>query len=137
MPGRGELTAAAWTVSAPLLAGNGTRGTHWKDHRTVSNGIRWKLRTGAPGRALPARYGPGNRVDDRLVRWRGEGTCDRLRAHVQTKADAVGEGEVRIDSTSSRAHQQAAGARQRPARADDQRGRGRQAARRAGAAGAG
>jgi len=28
-----------------------------RDHRTVLNGILWRLRTGAPWRDLPARYG--------------------------------------------------------------------------------
>jgi transposase len=139
MPGRGELTDAAWTVIAPLLPSNGKRGQQWKDHRTVINGILWKLRTGAPWRDLPERYGPWKSVYDRFVRWRGDGTWDRLLAHVQTKSDAVGEveWEVSIDSTSIRVHQHAAGARRRPARADEKRGRRRGAARRSGGAGVG
>jgi transposase len=139
MPGRGELTDAAWATIAPLLPGNGKRGKQWKDHRTVINGILWKLRTGAPWRELPERYGPWTSVYDRFVRWRRDGTWDRLLAHVQTKSDAVGEveWEVSIDSTSIRAHQHAAGARKQPARADEKRGRQRQAVRRSDAAGAG
>ena len=59
MVGRGALTEAAWRVIAPLLpSSGGRRGGQWRDHRTVINGIVWKLRTGAPWRALPARYGP-------------------------------------------------------------------------------
>lgn len=54
MGGRGELTEAAWAVIAPLLPPNGGRGQPWRDHRTVLNGILWKLRTGAP-LAGPAR----------------------------------------------------------------------------------
>jgi transposase len=54
------------------------------------------------------------------VRWRRDGTWDRLLAHAQTKSDAVGELEwiVSVDSTSVRAHQHAAGARHHPARGD-------------------
>ena len=139
MPGRGELTDAAWAMIAPLLPGNGKRGKQWKDHRTVVNGILWKLRTGAPWRDLPERYGPWKSVYDRFVRWRRDGTWDRLLAHVQTKSDAVGEVEwvVSIDSTSIRAHQHAAGARTRPAQADEKKGRGRRAVRHSDAAGAG
>ncbi len=124
MPGRGELTDAAWTVIAPLLPTNGKRGKQWKDHRTVINGILWKLRTGAPWRDLPERYGPWPSVYDRFVRWRRDGTWDQLLAHVQTKSDAVGEveWEVSIDSTSIRAHQHAAGARKRPAKAEEKKG---------------
>src|SRR3712207_7502193 len=78
MPGRGELTDAAWAVIAPLLPTNGRRGKQWKGHRTVINGILWKLRTGAPWRDLPERYGSWQTCYDRFVRWRRDGTWDRL-----------------------------------------------------------
>lgn len=138
MPGRGELTDAAWAVIAAQLPTNKRRGRPWHDHRRIINGILWRLRTGAPWRDLPERYGPWQTVYDRFVRWQRDGTWDRLLAHVQTRSDAVGEvvWEVSIDSTSIRAHQHAAGARKRPARADVKRGRLRQT-RRSGAAAAG
>jgi transposase len=66
MVGRGELTDAAWVQLEPLLPANGARGGQWKDHRPVINGILWKLRTGAPWRDLPARYGPHQACADRL-----------------------------------------------------------------------
>ena len=118
--GRGELTDRAWAVIAPLMPVNGERGGQWEDHRRVINGILWKLRTGAPWRDLPERYGPYQTVYDRFVRWRRDGTWDRLLTHVQTKNDAVGEvvWEGSIDSTVIRAHQHAAGARKRLSRAD-------------------
>jgi transposase len=139
MPGRGELTDAAWAVIGPLLPSNGQRGKQWKDHRTMVNGMLWKLRTGAPWRDLPERYGPWPSVYDRFVRWRRDGTWDRLLAHVQTRSDAVGEveWEVSLDSTSIRAHQHAAGARKRPARADAKRGAMRRRLKRSAAAVAG
>jgi transposase len=56
--GRGELTDKAWKQIVALLPENGRRGQQWKDHRKVINGILWKLRTGAPWRDLPFRYGP-------------------------------------------------------------------------------
>ena len=118
--GRGELTDRAWAQIAPLLPANGGRGGQWEDHRRIIDGILWKLRTGAPWRDLPERYGAYQTVYDRFVRWRRDGTWDRLLAHVQTKSDAVGEvvWEVSVDSTVVRAHQHAAGARKRPSRAD-------------------
>ncbi len=139
MVGRGELTDAAWAVIVPLLPSNGRRGQQWKDHRTVINGILWKLRTGAPWRDLPGRYGPWPSVYDRFVRWRRDGTWDRLLAHVQTKSDAVGEviWEVSLDSTSIRAHQHAVGARRRPAIADEKGGPRAYRRRRSGGVGAG
>jgi transposase len=122
--GRGELTDRAWAQLAPLLPGNQHRGGRWRDHRSVINGILWKLRTGAPWRDLPERYGPWQTCYDRFVRWRQDGTWDRLLAHAQTKSDAVGELEwvISVDSTSVRAHQHAAGARKRPSRVDAKRG---------------
>lgn len=88
------------------------------------NGILWKLRTGAPWRDLPERYGPWQTCADRLYRWRGDGTWDRILTHVQAKSDAVGEvvWEVSIDSSTARAHQHASGARRRPSQADVKRG---------------
>ncbi len=139
MVGRGDLTDAAWAVIAPLLPANGRRGKQWKDQRTVINGILWKLRTGAPWRDLPARYGPWPSGYDRFGRWRRDGTWDRRWAQVQTTSDAVGAvvWEVSIDSTSIRAHQHAAGARKRLAQADENRGPARRRTQRAGAAAGG
>jgi transposase len=136
--GRGELTEEAWRVIEPLLPASG-RGGQWRDHRTVINGILWKLRTGAPWRDLPERYGPWQTCADRLYRWRRDGTWDRILAHVQTKSDAVGEivWEVSIDSTTSRAHQHASGARRRPSRADEKGGSSTQRTRGLAAAGEG
>jgi transposase len=127
MVGRGELTETAWVQIASQLPPNGRRGRPWADHRQIINGILWKLRTGAPWRDLPERYGPWQTVYDRFVRWRRDGTWDRLLSHAQTKSDAVGDivWEVSIDSTTIRAHQHAAGARKRPAKADVKKGRPR------------
>ena len=74
MVGRRELTDKAWAQLAPLLPGNQRRGGRWRDHRTVVNGILWKLRTGAPWRDLPERYGPWTTCYDRFIRWRRDGT---------------------------------------------------------------
>ena len=118
MVGRGEITDAAWGRLAPLLPSNGQRGGQWKEHRVIIDGILWKVRTGAPWRgrplgSMPERYGKWKTVYDRFVRWRRDGTWDRLLARVQTKSDAVGEivWEVSVDSTTVRAHQHAAGAK--------------------------
>ena len=89
------------------------------------NGILRKLRTGAPWRNLPdQRYGPWQTCYDRFVRWRRDGTWERLLSHAQTKSDAVGEveWEVGVDSTVVRAHQHADVARVRPSRGDEKGG---------------
>ncbi len=121
---RGELTDEAWAQIEPLLPEYGRRGGRWRDHRTVVDGILWKLRTGAPWRDLPERYGPWQTCFDRFVRWRRDGTWDRLLSHAQTKSDAVGEVEwlVSVDSTVIRAHQHAAGARHEPGARDEKGG---------------
>jgi transposase len=121
---RGEITDEAWGRIAPLLPAAGRRGGRWKDHRRVVNGILWKLRTGAPWRDLPERYGPWQTCYDRFVRWRRDGTWDRLLAQAQIKSDVVGEveWEVSVDSTVVRAHHHAAGARKEPARRDEKGG---------------
>src|SRR5688500_3042 len=124
MVGRGEITDEAWERIEPLLPEGSTPGGRWKDHRTILNGILWKLRTGAPWRDLPERYGPWQTCYDRFVRWRRDGTWERLLAHAQTKSEAVGEVEwlVSVDSTVVRAHQHAAGARRQPAARDAEGG---------------
>ncbi len=121
---RGELKDEAWDRIAPLLPENGRRGKQWKDHRVVVEGILRKLRTGAPWRDLPERYGPWQTCYDRFVRWRRDGTWERLLSEAQTKSDAAGEVEwsVSVDSTVVRAHQHASGARRRPSMGDEKGG---------------
>ena len=91
MTRRGELTDEAWERIAPLLPENGRRGKQWKEHREAVNGILWRIRTGAPWRDLPSRYGPWQTCYDRFARWRRDGTWDRLLARVQMNSDAAGE----------------------------------------------
>lgn len=43
------------------------------------NAILWILRTGAPWRDLPERYGPWQSAYDRFTRWQAEGVLDRVR----------------------------------------------------------
>nr|WP_234338038.1 IS5 family transposase [Streptomyces sp. NRRL WC-3725] len=115
MTGRGELTDAAWERIEPLLPGSDRCGRPWRDHRQVVNGVLWRLRTGAPWRDLPERYGPWQTVYERFARWDADGTWAKLLEHVQVRDDAAGtvEWTVSVDSTINRAHQHAAGARKK------------------------
>ncbi len=58
--GRFDLTDRQWQRLEPLLPPQRPRtGRPNDDHRRIVNGILWVLRTGAPWRDLPERYGPG------------------------------------------------------------------------------
>lgn len=109
---RHELTDAAWRRIEPLLPAQPARGGRWVDHRTVLNGILWKLATGVPWRDLPERYGNWKTVYERYRRWAADGTFDAILTHVQVHDDSVGriDWTVSVDSTIVRAHQHAAGA---------------------------
>lgn len=111
---RGELTDRAWEAISPVLPGNPVRGGKWMDHRTVINAILWKLRTGAPWRDVPERYGSWKTAHERLRRWTADGTWDKILASVQVKDDGRPvEWVVSVDSSVVRAHQHSAGARKK------------------------
>jgi transposase len=104
---RYDLTDFEWRVIEPLLPSK-PRGVPRVDDRRVLNGIFWVLRSGAPWRDLPERYGPRTTCYNRFVRWRKAGVWDRLMDAITAAHD----GEIQmIDSTSVRAHQQAATAK--------------------------
>jgi transposase len=101
---RYDLTDFEWRMIEPLLP-NKPRGVPRVDDRRVLNGIFWVLRSGAPWRDLPERYGPRTTCYNRFARWRQAGVWDRLMDAISAAHD----GEIQmIDSTSIRAHQQAA-----------------------------
>ena len=112
---RGDLTNEQWERLQPLLPPQKPRtGRPAADHRRIINGILWVIRTGAPWRDLPERYGPWSTVASRFYRWRKAGIWDEIFAAVQEQADANGDldWEVHfVDGTIVRAHQHAAGAK--------------------------
>nr|WP_030118240.1 IS5 family transposase [Streptomyces purpeochromogenes] len=83
------------------------------DRRKLIDGIRWRVRTGAPWRDLSREYGPWQTVYGLFRRWRRDGTWPMLLTRLQAREDAAGliTWEVNVDSTICRAHQHAAGAR--------------------------
>ena len=104
---RYDLTDFEWRVIEPLLP-NKPRGVPRVDDRRVLNGIFWVLRSGAPWRDLPERYGPRTTCYNRFVRWRRAGVWDWLMDAMTVAYD----GDIQmIDSTSVRAHQHAATAK--------------------------
>jgi transposase len=76
---RGDLTDAEWRILNPLLPDRCERGPAVPDKRRTANGILWVLRTGAPWRDVPERYGNWNSVFVRFTRWSKLGVgVDRL-----------------------------------------------------------
>lgn len=112
---RHELTDDQWERLVPLLPPQRpVTGRPAKHHRTIINGILWVLKTGAPWRDLPERYGAWQTVYSRFRRWQQAGIWDRILADLQREQDAAGQLDWAvhcIDSTIVRAHQHAAGAK--------------------------
>ncbi len=118
---RTDLSEAQWRTLAPHLPANPKRGQAWSDHRTVINGILWRLKTGAGWRDIPERYGPHQTCYERFVRGERDGTWHRLLRLLQGEAEARGEIDwegAALDATQVKAHRSAAGARKQPARAE-------------------
>ena len=123
---RHDLTDTQWERLQPLLpAQKPHTGRPAVDHRRIINGMLWILRTGAPWRDLPERYGPWSTVASRFYRWRKAGLWTRLLATLQQHADGAGDLDWEmhyVDGTIVRAHQHAAGA---PSRDPDAEALGR------------
>jgi len=102
------VTDEQWRIFDPLLPDRGERGPAIESKRRTVNGVLWVLRTGAPWRDMPERYGNWNSVFVRFTRWSKLGVWDaafEILASLGPPADE----EHSIDSTIVRAHQHAAG----------------------------
>ncbi len=115
---RHDMPDAAWLVLEFVLAavlppakGPG-RPRKWP-LRLLIDGIRWRVRAGAPWRDLPAEYGPWQSAYGLFRRWQVDGTWAAVVTALQALADAAGHvtWDVSVDSGTARAHQHAAGAR--------------------------
>jgi transposase len=111
---RHDLTDAQWAALAPLLPAPSSTGRPPKwEKRQLIDGIRWRIRIGAPWRDIPAEYAPWPTLYGLFRRWQRDGTWDRILAALQARGDAQHAiaWTVSVDSMTSRAHQHAAGAR--------------------------
>jgi len=106
---RGDLTDEQWRILDPLLPDRGERGPRIPDKRRTVNGIVWVLRTGAPWRDMPERYGNWNSVFVRFSRWSKLGVWDAAFETLASLGPPADDEEHAIDSTIIRAHQHAAG----------------------------
>jgi transposase len=113
---RHDLSDAQWAALEPLLPAGRRPGRPpaWTKRQLI-DGIRWRIRVGAPWRDLPECYGSWAAAYSLFRRWQRDGTWARILTALQTVADADGRivWDVSVDSTIARAHQHAAGARKR------------------------
>jgi len=104
---RFDLTEEEWAVIEPLLPLR-IRGPERVDDRKILNGIFYILRTGAPWRDLPERYGPRTTVYNRYARWARRGVWrDIFEALAQNGQDSL----LFIDASIVKAHRAATGAK--------------------------
>ncbi|EST32423.1 transposase [Streptomyces niveus NCIMB 11891] len=77
--------------------------------------IAFKYRTGTPWMDLPEHFGSWKGAHNRLRKWAADGTWEKVFTALLAQADAEGglDWVVAVDSTIVRAHQHAAGARQK------------------------
>ena len=97
-----------WARLSPLLPPQRPRtGRPARDHRTILSAILWVLRTGAPWRDLPERFGPWSTAWSRFRRWTAAGVWQRILEALQRAADREGRLDWRtpyVDGTVVRAH---------------------------------
>jgi transposase len=114
---RFDLTDAQWAGLEPLLPKpkKSGRPSKWTKRQLI-DGIRWRVRVGAPWRDVPDCYGSWQAVYSLFRRWQRAGIWQRIVTGLQARADAAGliTWDVSVDSTITRAHQHAAGARRQP-----------------------
>ena len=81
-----------------------------KDNKMFINGVLWILKTGAPWRDLPERYGHWTNVHRRFSRWATMGIFDNIFKILSEDADME---FLLMDGTFVKAHQHAAGAKKK------------------------
>ncbi len=107
------LSDEQWSRLEPLLPERRTRGRPYKtDHRSTMEGIFWIMRTGAPWRDLPERFGNWITVYQRFRRWTERGVFARVFDSVAAQLDLS---DAMVDGTFIKVHQHATGARKEEA----------------------
>lgn len=75
---RHKLTDDQWDCIKDFFPLPAKTGRPPRDPRRMVNAILWILRTGAPWRDLPERYGPYTTAWDYFDKWNADGTLDRI-----------------------------------------------------------
>jgi transposase len=104
------LSEAEWRLLRGLLpAEHGRKSRPAGHNRPIVNGNLWRIRTGAPWRDLPEKYGKWMMVYQRFRRWSEAGVWEVVAmALAQAMAD---NSRHAVDSTTVRGHVSAAGAK--------------------------
>jgi transposase len=101
---RHELSDAQWAQVKDLLPIQPGPRSRLGD-RAFVNAVMWRLKTGAPWRDIPERYGPWKTTYNRFARWAKRGVWEKAFKALRIDDDV---GSL-IDGTVVRAHQDAAG----------------------------
>ena len=101
-----DLMDEQWKTLDPLIPKprrrRDRRGRPWKSRRSVLNGVRWVLRTGAPWADIPDRYPSFQTCQRRFQQWVRSGVMTRVMtilAHELVKRRAIDIREAFIDAS--------------------------------------
>jgi transposase len=108
---RTPLTDVEWEFIEPYLP-IGEYGPYPERLRQQFEGVVWRFRTGGQWREMPQEFGAWSTVHNRFRQWRDAGVFEALLEGMIAEAAKRGEVDlslVSIDSTTARAHHDAAG----------------------------
>ena len=108
---RHELSEDEWRALKPLLVRVGPGRPPKLSDRRFFNAVLWKVKTGAPWRDVPPRFGTWNAIYRRFRRWATAGRFKTLFEALQIEVD---DNWNAIDGSYVRAHQHAAGGKGGP-----------------------
>ncbi len=108
---RDILTNKMWNkISSFLPKERGRCARPAKPNRLMVEGMLWKMRTGAPWRDLPKKFGPWQSVYTRFSRWSHQGFFDQIFEVVQ---DSLELDDLSLDSSTVKVHKHGNGARKK------------------------
>jgi transposase len=110
---RAQLNDSEWEFIGPFLP-VGRFGPYPERLREQFEGVIWRFRTGSQWREMPERFGAWQTVYNRFMRWRDAGVFQALLEEAIAEAarrDEIDMSLVSVDSTTTRAHHDAAGMR--------------------------
>lgn len=106
-----QLTNEEWEFIRPYLP-IGKYGPYPEHLRQQLEGVIWRFKTGAQWREMPQEFGAWSTVSNRFRQWRDAGVFEALLESLIAEAAKRGQVDlslVSIDSTTARAHHDAAG----------------------------